>query len=58
MKKKLISPLPVELDVDIDKFLTKEVVEPLKLSFKIMDKVGVKTHDFDRMSMGITLVYG
>ena len=58
MKKKLRSPLPVELDMDIDKFLTKEVVEPLKLSFKIMDKVGVKTHDFDRMSMGITLVYG
>ena len=52
---KLRSPLPVELEMDIDTFLTKEVVEPLKLSFKIMDKVGVKTHDFDRMSMGIGL---
>jgi len=51
MKKKLSSPLPVELDKDIDKFLTEEVVEPLQLSLKIMDKVGIKNRNFNRMSI-------
>ena len=52
MKPKLRSPPPAE---DIDKFLTEKVVVPLELSLKIMNKVGIKTHEFDRMSMGIGL---
>lgn len=56
MKKKLRSSPPVELEPkDIDEFLTEKVVKPLELSLKIMNKVGVKTHEFDRMSMGIGL---
>ena len=42
MKKKLRSPLPVELDMDIDTFLTEEVVQPLVLSLKIMNKAGIE----------------
>ena len=55
MKKKLRSPVPVELDKDIDTFLTEEVVQPLELSLKIMAKVGIKNQEFNRMSMGIGL---
>ena len=53
MKKKLRSPLPVELDMDIDTFLTEEVVQPLELSLKIMKKVGIEKQKFHRMSMGL-----
>ena len=55
MKKKLRSPVPVELDKDIDTFLTEEVVQPLELSLKIMNKVGIKKQEFNRMSMGLGL---
>ena len=55
MKKKLRSPVPVELDKDIDTFLTEEVVQPLELSLKIMNKVGIKNQEFNRMSMGLGL---
>ena len=56
MKQKLRSSPPVELEPkDIDEFLTEKVVKPLELSLKIMNKVGVKTHEFGRMSMGIGL---
>ena len=54
-KNKLRNPFPVDLDKDIDTFLTEEVVQPLELSLKIMNKVGIKSHEFDRMSMGIGL---
>ena len=54
MKKKLRSPFPVEVE-DIDTFLTEEVVQPLELSLKIMNKVGIKKQEFNRMSMGLGL---
>ena len=54
MKKKLRSPFPVEVE-DIDTFLTEEVVQPLELSLKIMNKVGIKNQEFNRMSMGLGL---
>ena len=52
---KLRNPFPVDLDKDIDTFLTEEVVQPLELSLKIMAKVGIKNQEFNRMSMGIGL---
>ena len=55
MKKKLRSPVPIELDKDIDTFLMEEVVQPLELSLKIMNKVGIKKQEFNRMSMGLGL---
>ena len=54
MKKKLRSPFPDEVE-DIDKFLTDEVVRPLELSLEIMNKVGIKNQEFNRMSMGFGL---
>ena len=57
MKKKLRTPFPVKLDegIDFDKFLTEEVVRPLELSLGIMNKVGIKNQEFNRMSMGFGL---
>ena len=55
MKKKLRSPVPAELEKDIDTFLTEEVVQPLELSLKIMNKVGIKKQEFNRMSVGLGL---
>ena len=54
-KNKLRNPFPVDLDKDIDTFLTEEVVQPLELSLKIMNKVGIKNQEFNRMSMGLGL---
>lgn len=54
IKRKLKSPLPDGIK-DIDTFLTEEVMEPLELSLKIMNKVDIKPREFDRMSMGIGL---